>query len=297
MHAKGTKRMQPRFRINTYVNIQAVKMANCYTWLISQYRNLHTRKLCNAYPLGFCVVLFFLLTHNTLATSIVILKLKDQIIIGADSRRVQGDRKTPVAQLICKIRQGSGFYFVTAGLAGDGSTGFNVADAISNARFSTETFAEKVEKVEGLLSKSLIPILEAHRKDSPQSFTARYGKGAPVVQAAFVALVENQPTLMMREFVPSAQAGVPIEIVIFRYACPGNCKTNEEVVQLGRHEASRNVMTEQPILWRIDPVSVARQMVEAEIAAVPGEVGGPIDILRLTSKGPEWIQQKAQCKQ
>ena len=50
-----------------------------------------------------------------------------------------------------------------------------------------------------------------------------------------------------------------------------------------------------PEFWRVGIVEGIRSLIELEIAAEPAHTGGPIDILRITKDGAEWIQRKQEC--
>ncbi len=77
---------------------------------------------------------FSFLVCPAMATSIVSVRVKDRLVVGADSKQGRADN-VPVKELFCKIGKADGFYFVTAGLVRvlDSELGFNAHTIITNA--------------------------------------------------------------------------------------------------------------------------------------------------------------------
>ena len=50
------------------------------------------------------------------ATSIVAARVNEQVVVGADSKRVEGDQKIAVKETVCKIGKGDGFFLPLRGL-------------------------------------------------------------------------------------------------------------------------------------------------------------------------------------
>ena len=44
------------------------------------------------------------------------------------------------------------------------------------------------------------------------------------------------------------------------------------------------------------PVEAIRRVIEAAIKANPSDVGPPIDIVRLSQQGVEWLERKPLCQ-
>ncbi len=65
---------------------------------------------------------------------------------------------------------------------------------------------------------------------------------------------------------------------------------------MGKHEAIDRDLPKKPGIWKNDPVEVVRELLQIEVASEPETVGPPIDILRITQRGSEWIQEKEICE-
>ncbi|MGO9612847.1 MAG: hypothetical protein ACLPX5_07425, partial [Dissulfurispiraceae bacterium] len=78
--------------------------------------------------------------------------------------------------------------------------------------------------------------------------------------------------------------------------CPGDCQGSFVTIFLGQTEAIRTYLQKhEHFLYSTDSVTAVRNLVELEISKEPSFVGPPIDILRLTKDGAEWLQKKSLC--
>jgi hypothetical protein len=88
-----------------------------------------------------------------------------------------------------------------------------------------------------------------------------------------------------------------ISIQVTASRCPGDvCNTSgNSYLLIGEFaEVQRKISLGE--FWTWDPIADARRIVDIEIHAQPNYVGGPVDILRISSRGITWIQRKAQCE-
>jgi hypothetical protein len=230
-----------------------------------------------------------------LATSIVGVRLNGQIVVAADSKRVRGDLKTPVQEPVCKIGRGDGFLFATAGLAHDAESGFNPASVIAGASSTGMTLEQKVEKLEELITKPLTQVLDRYRQKYPVAYASRFNI-ASALQAVFFSIENGSTIVLARDFIPTSSVLVPVQISITRYKCPGDCTNGEQIFKLGRYDAIDRFLSERPDYWKYNPTKALRALIELEIADAPGEVGPPIDIVRLDKNGLEWIERQDQCR-
>lgn len=77
--------------------------------------------------------------------------------------------------------------------------------------------------------------------------------------------------------------------------CLANCDGEIVTRFLGETEAIDGLAEETPGFWRDGLASGVRQLIQTEIAARDEYVGPPIDLLRINSRGAEWIQRKPEC--
>jgi hypothetical protein len=101
---------------------------------------------------------------------------------------------------------------------------------------------------------------------------------------------------MVRTFKLIISPSGSLSFEIGRFACPGDCQASFVTIFEGQTEAIRKYLQENEyFLYYTDPTTVVRNLVELEVSKDPSFVGPPIDILRLTRGGAEWIQRKSLC--
>jgi hypothetical protein len=68
------------------------------------------------------------------------------------------------------------------------------------------------------------------------------------------------------------------------------------IVYAGRQQRIREYLKEHPDWSSENRTALVRTLVESEIDASNGEVGGPIDILAIEHHTVHWVQRKPECK-
>jgi hypothetical protein len=64
---------------------------------------------------------------------------------------------------------------------------------------------------------------------------------------------------------------------------------------LGESDAIEGLPEETPDFWKAGLSDGVRRLIETEIAARSEYVGPPIDIVRISKSGVQWIQRKPEC--
>jgi hypothetical protein len=110
-------------------------------------------------------------------------------------------------------------------------------------------------------------------------------------------LEENVLVLLTREFQAAVSDSGKVSLhVNKRHNCPGDdCPLGEIAIYLGAHDAIDRFRGENPDSYAVGLVKAVRQLVQLEIDDRPDSVGPPIDVLRITKDGPEWIEHKKEC--
>jgi hypothetical protein len=241
------------------------------------------------------------------ATSVVAVLNDDEIVIGADSKttliragRVTGD---PESVAKCKIVQTGDLFFASAGSAGIGpawSNGaadpeFDLKETIVGGLMGNGGIAERVGNLEKVLVADLTRIAEEARRENAAFFVQRFIRH-PVHTVIVGGLENGKPVLMVRTFRLITSASGSLSFEVGRFACPGDCRTSFITIFEGQTGAIRDYLQEHELfLFFADPVTAVRDLVALEISKDPSSVGPPIDILRLTKKGAEWVQKKPLC--
>lgn len=141
--------------------------------------------------------------------------------------------------------------------------------------------------------------IELERKASQEIFQREY-QGKEVLQVVFAGFEQGIPVVSFRSFVAET---LPSGAIYFHLAqqqdCPGDCTKDVRAHYLGENAVILAHMSQTPPALGTDRTlaGIANFLVQLEIADKPNTVGLPIDILRLSNKGPDWVQRKLQCKQ
>jgi hypothetical protein len=253
------------------------------------------------------LVILFLASSSAFATSIVAVRDSDEIVIGADSKTTLTPAGTSVGQAgsipKCKIVQAGNLFFASAGYAGIGQAGFpdtidpefDLKEIITEELQGDGSVADKMEDLEKVLVANLTRIAEKARKDNTAFFLTRFVRH-PVHTIIVGGLDNGELVLMVRTFRLVISPSGALSFGIGRFSCPGDCQESTTTIFEGRTEAIRNYLEQHKLfLYFADPVTAVRDLVGLEISEDPSFVGPPIDILRLTRKGVEWIQRKPLC--
>jgi hypothetical protein len=253
------------------------------------------------------LVILFLTSSTAFATSIVAVKDSDVIVIGADSKTTLTSAGSGIGEagsiLKCKIVQAGNLFFASAGYAGiiqAGASGnvdpdFDLREIITRQLQGDGSIADKMGNLEKVLVANFTRIAEKARKENAAYFLTRFVRH-PVHTIIVGGLDDGELVLMVRTFRLVISASGDLSFVIGRFSCPGDCQESVTTIFEGRSEAIRNYLEQHKLfLYFADPVTAVRDLVGLEISEDPSFVGPPIDILRLTRKGVEWIQRKPLC--
>jgi hypothetical protein len=253
------------------------------------------------------LVILFVASSSTFATSIVAVKDSDAIVIGADSKTTLTSAGSSVGEAgsipKCKIVQAGNLFFASAGYAGISRAGvpgnvdpeFDLREIITRELQGNGSIGDKMGDLEKMLVANLTRVAEKARKDNAAFFLTRFVRH-PVYTIIVGGLDNGELVLMVRTFRLVISPSGALSFGIGRFSCPGDCQESAATIFEGRTEAIRNYLEQHKLfLYFADPVTAVRDLVGLEISEDPSFVGPPIDILRLTRKGVEWIQRKPLC--
>jgi len=236
------------------------------------------------------MMISLVILNPAFATTVVVLRGPDYVILGADSRVTDVNGDQTGSSSTCKIRQFDKVYFALAGPVGDGR-GFDVfelAARIANGRTDVVGIADDFER---LMRRPLTEYLQRFYGESPAQFS-RYCANRICLQVAFVTVDSGTPKISIRGFfVTVSKKQVMVKPAIReRMDCPGTCATGAEQVLLGVNEEATSLYDRTPHFWKVNGiVSGMEQLIGAEISAHADAVGPPISILQLDSQGVRFI--------
>jgi hypothetical protein len=229
-------------------------------------------------------------------TSIVAVRTPNEMVVGADSKgQLGGDRLYNIP--LCKIVKANNLFFAISGLSHDPATSFDANAVAIQASQSEGTIHDRATEFEKLIVMPLTRALKEIRRDYPMNYNRDF-VGKPALQIIFFGFERNLLVLLAREFEgrTSDSGGLPYVRITKRLNCPGEaCPLGEMAVYLGQAEAINRFRRENPDSYAVGLVKAVRHLIQLEIDDVPDKVGPPIDVLRITRTGAEWIERKKEC--
>ena len=224
------------------------------------------------------------------ATTLAIIRTRDQVIIAADSRQVwHGAEQRP--QLMCKVSTHDDVIFALAGLVLENS--FDAQALVLEVLGTAGSLEERAQVLERLIRGPLLGMLTRIRHKLPRLFAEQLESG--FVLNVTLAAVRNQVALLeMRDFYVETLQDGTLRLRVVGVSCPTDCPQPTEVFGVGETAAMMEHLASLPQFPTQLP-GLAVQLVEIEIANRPMLVGPPVDVIRASTAGVEWLQQKPAC--
>jgi hypothetical protein len=246
------------------------------------------------------ILSLFLVVKNTYAqailtgTTVVAVRTKTEVVVGADSKMVAiGDNLEDAGQT-CKIIQVDNLFFAHARLIRDSWGSFSVPETVLQARRKGGTILETANNFEKMIVPSLTKILMQMKREHPAFFQKHY-EGGSAVDIVFFGIEKDVPVLYMRYFVASSSADGSVSIEVRRLNCPGDCPGGLTYAFLGEQSALNRFLDANPHYSRNGWIPTINKLIEVEASDKPDFVSLPVDILRVDKNGAEWLQKKPQC--
>lgn len=243
---------------------------------------------------GIIAILLIIPSNLANATTIVVARAANEIVIGADSKVTDTYGKELDSQ-VCKIQQVGNLFFAVEGLLRDKATGFNVPEIVSRALQlkPDATAAEKVNILTGFLTTELFAELNRVRRDSADEFHTKL-EGQTFLRIVVAGFENNRPLVFVRQFRTAFVAG-GMGVTVIPDDCLADCKGEVVTRFLGETDAIDGLPEDNPGFWKGGLVAGVRRLVETEIDARSEYVGPPIDLLQINAQGARWIQKKPEC--
>ena len=235
-------------------------------------------------------------THPTQATTIIVARTANEIVIGADSK-VTDTFGNDLNKRACKIRQVGSLFIAFEGLEVDRKTGFSLPDISTSALKSrpTASATEKVSILSGFLISKLLVELPYLKTHDPETYARKIAGGQMFLRIVVAGFEKGQPLGFVRNFRAVEISAQQIGVTITSDDCLEDCSRGIVTRFLGETEAIEGLAEESTNFWRQGLSEGVRKLIETEIAARSEYVGPPIDILRIGRNGAQWIQNKPEC--
>ena len=228
------------------------------------------------------------------ATTIVVARSANEIVIGADSKVTDTYGKELNSQ-VCKIQQVGNLFLAFEGLLRDRATGFSVPEiAVRALKLKPDApDQEKVNILTGFLTSELFVELQRVRTNSADEFHTKL-EGQTFLRVVVAGFERGRPLIFVRQFRTSFIAR-GIGVTVIPDDCLDGCQGEVVTRFLGETDAIEGLPEDTPGFWKSGLVDGVRRLIETEIAARSEYVGPPIDLLQITANGAKWIQKKPGC--
>ena len=250
-------------------------------------------RLAKLAPLG--LLIFFAVPAGQ-ATTIVVARTANEIVIGADSK-VTDTFGNDLNKRACKIWQVGDLFIAIEGLEIDRQTGFSVAVILNKALAlrASAPAAEKVSILMGFLVSELLSELSHLKTHEPQTYFKKIEGGQLFLRIIVAGFEKGRPLIFVRSFRALQYNPGQIGVAVIPDDCLADCKGTVATRFLGESDAIEGVPEETPNFWKAGLSDGVRRLIEIEIAARSEYVGPPIDIVRISPNGAQWIARKSEC--
>ena len=253
------------------------------------------------------MVLFLVISYApSYGSSIIAVRNDNEVVIGTDSKRLTAakeDLSDAQPELACKIVRADNVFVASAGIVGilpsnhgEIPAEFDLAKIMNDAALSEGSIMDKADNLAKAVEDSLLRMSEWAKKKMRPLFEGLF-IGKQLLQVVMAGMENGSPAIIVMAFELSTSPSGELRANVESRACPGiACPTGFVYIFMGKHEAIDKYLPLDPEIWKSDPVEVVQKLMEIEVTSERETVGPPIDILRITKDGPEWIQEKEMCE-
>ncbi len=222
-------------------------------------------------------------------TAIVAVRTENVLVVGADSKTTR--LETPdISTSTCKLQEVAGVFFAVAGLRRSADGDFDVPLLAARACQIPGSLGSKVEAFEQALQGPLTAALLHIRATQPDYFHGREGRRAPFVEVGFFSNEGGRPRLLIRDFKARETGHGPLSI-----EAGGDELSSPGIAVMGEAREMSRYVEANPIVHGMNPVDLARALLDRASTAHPETVGPPLDLVELDGQRARWVDRKPEC--
>ncbi len=224
------------------------------------------------------------------ATTLVAFWSPGRLLIGADSNMITS--APGVIGTACKISRDGPSVYAFSGLVEDRSAGYDIERLAHEAVQGAGDLSIHLNHFLELTRDPLSRAVAALKNDSPDQY-AYLQRNHPVLQAIFADVESGPPELGVAGFSLAPDGNL---IDFTRVIARGDDGRGSRIVYAGQQAHLKEYLREHGDWGSADPAQLIRNLIQSEIDASRGEVGGAIDIMAVEPDGAHWVQRKPQCR-
>ncbi len=236
--------------------------------------------------------------HSTLVVAVF---TPTELVVAADSLQRLVSATGVEAGETCKMYRVGDRAFALAGLVGNADDEAVMTQLAFTAVGQPGSVREQADAFLRLAEPALAAILAVLRSANPQLYRETIDGGNAGVSAMFIGKTNGPPAVSVRQLqvLDFKQSGPITPTTTVRLDCPGDCTAlGFPTVMILGHQYDVVVSAAVSRFAQDPPTSLidrARRVVDIGIDLFPDHIGGPADVLRVTSDGMEWITLKPSC--
>jgi hypothetical protein len=247
-----------------------------------------------AHPLYWVLLMFCCARTLVSQTAIIAARNSSEVVLAADSMRItQGH---PGSSTVCKISSCGSFFVAKAGLVGiGGAVNFDSDALLRQACAAGGDSVAKIAAIERTIMPRYTQFLKETKRLDPSYYSSMVTTKELYLTIIMVGFEKGLPFIESQDFTTPVSFPDPITPTIVNNEFYG-ALPEDQVRYIGAfHSKGITEFTQTRNIWRLGLVEAVRFWVMYQIADDPSTVGPPIDILRITGKGAEWVQHKKEC--
>lgn len=232
-------------------------------------------------------------------TAVFLARTPSQIIVSADSRKSDSDGN-PISDEVCKIRKFGSGYIVMNGFTESEESGYDFLSILKEVINENESLSKNLERLEEKVEPILTLAVKKVRLENEVSFQRNLLEKPPLGFCVF-GVDNGRLVFYQRGFnVVLSESG---EVTLKKDGrnVPSNDNPGGLAFYLvGLENIEEEFLRKYPDLpkRRVNGslITISREFIQMQIDAGVTDVGGPIDILRVTLESSNWVQRKACCE-
>lgn len=258
-----------------------------------------------AYFYTLAAFLFYLIQH-CLATTVVVIRTPEHVVVGADSMVVNWHMADGREHFYtCKLHKQKSMLFVIQGMGiVDRWTHFSAEELAREAISSSHSLKQAAVQFVKTSSAPYARVMSDLKKYDPSGWslvTQHHGAGIPLV-VIFFGIEEGIPKYVIAGL--RVTEGVNLTVSGDTASCPGPACQGfaESALVIGQSDAAYRQVAfdDRASLTSFRHARGDRRAVETIIAleeqAVPEAVGGTIRIVTIDAKGQHWVPESSACQ-
>jgi hypothetical protein len=272
--------MKPRLAVITNVNVPPSNVI--YTKTKERHAAVVSSKVIHV------IVALFLCSWVSSASTLVVIRFGNSVVVAADSRRTQVSTGQVISDSVCKIQEIGPNRFLAAVGATEILETIDTRAASERAGSIGQLAADIEVRLKPVIARTSAEVAQAKLTD-PDIYAAYMGESTLLTYVILGTVGQGNYGWAMRDF--SARDIVNGNDPI-RNNCPPNCLTRTPIILAGSQKEAANLARGTSV-WRNGFVAAAEELVRAQIRTDPKRVGGSISVLLLTGNGAQWIKRGA----